>query len=90
MAFFRSQETACRAHAEKTGNPVVAADRFAGARQVGDLGGGAYLVEDGQGTRLVVKPGDGIVLPESGNPNDEMPSDYSFGCPEDVFVGTVS
>jgi hypothetical protein len=90
VAFFRSQEAVCRAYAEKVGNSVVAADRFTGARQISDLGGGAYLVEDGQGTRLVVKPGEGVVLPESGNPTDEMPSDYSFGCPEDVFVGSAS
>jgi len=35
------------------------------------------------------RPAEGIVLPESGRATDEMPSDYSFGCPPEVFRGTV-
>lgn len=89
VAFFRDQEAACRAHADRVGNPVVEPDRFATAMLVRDLGGGAHLVEDGQGTRLVVRPGDGIVLPESGEDTDLMPPPYGFGCPEDVFRGTA-
>lgn len=89
VSFLRGQEAACRAHATAVGNPVVEPDRFAGARQVGDRGNGAYLVEDGRGTRLVVVPADGIVLPESGRRDDVMPPPYGFGCPENVFVGAA-
>lgn len=87
VEFFASQEAPCRTYAEGVGNPVVDAARFTGARQVDDLGGGDYLVEDGQGTRLRVRPDGGVVLPESGNETDLMPAPYGFGCRPAVFRG---
>lgn len=87
VAFFRAQEAGCRTHAEATGNPQVEPDRFAGARRVRDLSGGATLVEDGRGTRLVVEAAKGIVLPASGQSVDLMPAPYGFGCPATIFVG---
>jgi hypothetical protein len=87
VAFFRSLQAGCAQHAAATGNPVVEPDRFAGATQVRDLGGGSYLVRDGQGTELVVQPAKGVVLPASGRAGDLMPSPYGFGCSEKVFLG---
>ena len=87
VAFFRAQQAACARHAASTGNPGVDPGRFADATSVRDLGDGAYLVRDGQGTQLVVEPGKGIVLPQSGRAGDVMPQPYGFGCPETVFVG---
>lgn len=89
VAFLRSQQAACAAHAATTGNPAVEPDRFSGATVVRGLGDGAYLVRDGRGTELVVEPAKGVVLPPSGRTTDLMPSPYGFGCPETVFVGAA-
>jgi hypothetical protein len=89
VAFFQAQEGPCARHAVATGNPSVEPDRFSGATQVSDLGGGAYLVRDGRGTELRVEPGQGVVLPPSGRTTDLMPPPYGFGCPETVFVGAA-
>jgi hypothetical protein len=89
VAFFRAQESPCREHAEEVGDPPAEPERFAGAKQVSDLGDGAALVEDGRGTRLVVRPAEGVVLPASGRATDPMPPPYGSGCPEDVFAGAA-
>ena len=65
----------------------VESDRFRGATVVRELGNGATQIRDGRGTRLVVVPRRGIVLPASGRPGDAMPPPYEFGCSEKVFVG---
>lgn len=41
VTFFRAQEAVCARHAAATGNPAVDPARFAGAKQVRDLGDGA-------------------------------------------------
>ena len=87
VTFFRSLAPACRAHARKTGNPQVEAARFIRASLVDALGGGAFLIRDGFGVRLVVRPAGQVVLPESGKDSDDMPAPYSFGCPPEVFKG---
>ena len=89
VAFFQAQEAPCRQHAAATGNPPVEPDRFSGATEVRDLGNGAYLIRDGQGTELRVEPGKGVVLPPSGRATDSMPPPYGFGCSEKVFVGAA-
>lgn len=88
VSFFRSQAPACRAHAKKAGKPQVEAARFIRASLVDSLGKGAYLIRDGFGVRLVVRPADRVVLPESGKDTDEMPAPYSEGCPPEVFKGS--
>jgi hypothetical protein len=88
VTFFRSQAPGCRAYAKKTGKPQVEAARFIRASLVDALGGGAYLIRDGFGVRLVVRPADRVVLPESGKDTDEMPAPYNGGCPPEVFKGS--
>ncbi|GAA1229014.1 hypothetical protein [Pseudonocardia alaniniphila] len=90
VAFFKAQEPACRAEAERVGNPVVDPARFAGAKLVQQNADGTALIEDGEGTQLIVDVSGGKVLPSSGNPEDFMPDPYGFGCPPEVFVGTVA
>jgi hypothetical protein len=87
VTFFRSQAPACRAYAKQHGTPQVEAARFTGAGLVDALGDGAFLIRDGFGTRLVVKPTDRVVLPASGRDTDEMPAPYQLGCPPDTFKG---
>lgn len=89
VAFFRGMEPVCRAHAERVGNSPIDPAWFAGTVLVADLGNGGYLVQDGAGNRLVVRPAAGTVLPESGSEADVLPAAYSFGCPEDVFLGSL-
>ncbi|WP_433294063.1 hypothetical protein ACQPZQ_09245 [Pseudonocardia sp. CA-142604] len=90
VAFFKAQEPACRAEAERVGNPVVDPARFAGAKLVQQNTDGTALIEDGEGTQLIVDVSGKKVLPPSGNPEDLMPDPYGFGCPPEVFVGTVA
>ncbi len=89
LAFFRAQEAPCAQFAQQVGNPVVEPERFSGATVVRDLGRGATQIVDGRGTRLVVVPQRGIVLPESGRTDAVMPPPYEFGCSEKVFVGAA-
>ncbi|MDT7554890.1 MAG: hypothetical protein QOI16_3430, partial [Pseudonocardiales bacterium] len=89
LVFFRAQEAPCAQYAQQVGNPVVESARFSGAKVVRDLGRGATQIVDGSGTRLVVVPQRGIVLPESGRTDAVMPQPYEFGCSEKVFVGAA-
>lgn len=89
VTFFRAQAPGCRAHAKQYGNPQVESARFIRATLVDALGGGAYLIRDGLGTRLVVRPTDRVVLPESGKETDLMPAPYGTGCPPEVFKGSA-
>jgi hypothetical protein len=89
VTFFRAQQAGCRIHARQSGSPQVESARFLNAHLVRPLGGGAYLISDGLGTRLFVRPAAGLVLPGSGNDADEMPAPYAAGCPPEVFVGSA-
>ena len=90
LAFFRAQEETCKQHAAQLGITAVDAERFRDAKVVRNLGDGATEIEDGRGTRLVVVPGRGVVLPASGRPTDVMPPPYGFTCSEKVFVGAAA
>jgi hypothetical protein len=90
VAFFKAQEPVCQAHAERFGNPVVAPTRFAGAKLVQRNTDGTALIEDGEGTQLIVDASGKKVLPPSGDPVDFMPDPYGFGCPPEVFVGSAA
>lgn len=87
LAFFRAQEGPCREFARRVGNTAVEPDRFEGATVLRELANGATQIRDGRGTRLVVVPRRGIVLPASGRTDDVMPLPYEFGCSEKIFVG---
>jgi hypothetical protein len=83
LAFFRSTEATCAAHAEETGNTPVDPALFADAT-VED-----GVVIDGAGTSLLVDPAAGTITGLDG-PDGEAPLPYSFSCPPDVYLGTVS
>lgn len=88
LEFFRGTRTACADHTESTGNPVVADEWFDDARVVENLGDGAWLIIDGAGNRLVVEPDEGVVYSEDGR-DAVLPMEYSFGCPETVYLGSL-
>lgn len=89
LAFFRSLEATCAAHAEATGDPQVDPQRFADATTDGSTtADGHVVVEDGAGDRLAVDLDSRVVHPEAGV-DEVLVRDYAFGCPEDVFLGTL-
>jgi ABC-type transport system substrate-binding protein len=90
VAFFKAQEPICQVHAERVGNPMVDPTRFAGAKVVQRNTDGTALIEDGEGTQLIVDVSGEKVLPPSGDPVDFMPDPYGFGCPPEVFVGSAA
>jgi hypothetical protein len=87
LDFFRSTEAECRAHTDRVGNMPPEPQRFAGATVVGSAGDGAWLVEDGLGDELIVDLVDRVVYSTDG-PEMPLPTIYSFGCPEDRYLGT--
>jgi hypothetical protein len=87
LAFFRAQEESCKQFAAQQGIDAVDGQRCRDAKVGRTLGDGTTEIADGQGTRLVVDPGRGIVLPASGKQSDVMPPPYAFTCSEKVFVG---
>lgn len=89
ITFFKSQEPVCRAFAKKHGNPAVPSSRFRNAHLVHKTGPDRFLIADGAGTKLVVRPKKAVVLPGSGSSHDLMPHPYNFGCPAEVFRGTL-
>lgn len=89
LAFFRSTEAACRAHASRTGNPPVPHSFFAGATAEGPAPGGGWIIRDGAGNRLVVDIADHVVYSTDGR-DAVLPDKYSFGCPETLYLGSAA
>lgn len=87
LAFFRSTETACAEHAGQSGNSPVDAVRFTDASVLGQTADGAWIIEDGKGDRLLVDLDAQVIYGEDG-PEGVLPMVYSFGCPEDLYLGT--
>jgi hypothetical protein len=90
VAFFQSTEEQCAAHAEETGNPTVDPSWFADATfdlpMSQELG--ALVVIDGGGNQLIVNLDDEVVTGTDGRAGP-LPQSYSFGCPEDLYLGTI-
>lgn len=89
VAFFRSTEADCAAFAIAVGNPTLPAYYFADAYAVQDLGNGSWVVADGGGAELVVDLSAGVVHGLDG-PTGPLPTEYSFGCPEDLYLGSLA
>ena len=88
VAFFRSTEADCAAFAVAVGNDVLPAYYFDEAVAVQDLGNGSWVVADGSGVELVVDLSAGVVHGLDG-PTGVLPIEYSFGCPEDLYLGSL-
>ncbi len=88
VALFQAYEDDCELHAESTGNtvidPALFADATAEVREDDEI-----VVIDGAGTELLVHFDDETFSGVDG-PTGEIPVPYSFSCPPDLFVGTVS
>jgi len=90
LKLFEATEPVCADHAETVGNPPIAAENFAGAEVVEVRPGEPDLVviRDGLGVELFVVV-DRDEIWGGPDPDAVMPHPYSFGCPPDVYVGTL-
>lgn len=86
--FFRSTEADCAAFATSVGNDVLPGFLFTDASVGRDLGDGSWVVVDGAGAELVVDLSAGVVHGVDG-PTGVLPIDYSFGCPETLYLGSA-
>lgn len=89
LAFFRSTEADCRAHASRTGNSPVLTSFFEGAAAEGPAPGGGWIIRDGAGNRLVVDVAGRVVYSTDGR-DGVLPNEYSFGCPETLYLGSAA
>lgn len=87
LDFFRSTEAACVEHAARVGNAAPEPQRFSGARVVDLVAFRVWLVEDGMGEEIVVDLEGGVVYSVDG-PDAPLPIIYSFGCPENLYLGS--
>lgn len=86
LAFFRSTEATCADHADQTSNPRVDPARFADARAMSAQANGVWVIVDGLGDELTVDLNERVIYGSKG-PAGELPSAYTFGCPEDLYLG---
>lgn len=88
--FFRSTEAICRAFSERVGNPPPESSLFTDLTVVNLAGWPKVVIFDGVGTELIVDMGGPTAVVTSIEGADfPLPRVYSFGCPEDVFLGTL-
>lgn len=90
LEFFQSTEAACKAHAEETSNPVLDPSLFADASYDAPMSKelGAIVIIDGAGNQLIVNADRGVVTSTDGE-SGALPSEYSFACPPDIYLGTM-
>jgi len=89
LAFFRATESDCTAHANRVGNEPVPSSFFSGAVTEGPAPGGGRLIRDGAGNRLVVRVDEHVVYDAAGR-EAVLPHEYSFGCPETLYLGSAA
>lgn len=91
LAFFQSTEERCAAHAEETGNSAVDPSYFAEASYDQPMSEelGAIVIIDGAGNQLIVNVDDEQISGTDGAAGP-LPQEYTFGCPEDLYVGTIN
>ena len=91
LTFFQRTEGECIAHSDDVGNTPPEPERYAGATALGPApgSGDTWLIEDGMGDQLVVDL-DEMVVHSPDGPDQPLPPMYSFGCPPDLFPGTMT
>lgn len=89
--FFQFSQLACIDHADRTGNPAPEVERFNSAAITDVRNWPLAEATDGLGDKLLVDfRGPGVVIYSPEGPEGELPRAYSFGCPEDLYLGTLS
>lgn len=90
LDFFQFSQLACIDHADRTGNPAPEVERFNGATITDVRNWPLAEVTDGlDDTLLIDFSGPRVVIYSTEGPDDVLPRAYSFGCPEDLYLGTL-
>ena len=67
---------------------VVPSSFFANATVEGPAPGDGWIIRDGAGNRLVVNLDERVVYSPDGR-DAVLPAEYSFGCPETLYLGSL-
>lgn len=90
VAFFVASETLCMSHANLTGNPPPDHNRYEDVEVVEVLDADRVEIRDGLDYLLIVDfASDPVTIYSSGGPEDILPHDLSFGCPPELYPGTL-
>ena len=90
MNAFILSEATCAAYAASVGNPPPDPRRFQGAEFQQVYDDGTVLIVDGTGTPLLVDmAGPEPTFSSFEGPQGILPSDLSFGCPPELYLGTL-
>ncbi|MFP4634919.1 MAG: hypothetical protein ACLFRD_03580, partial [Nitriliruptoraceae bacterium] len=85
-----SSQQRCEEHAEQVGNQPPDPARFEDVTVDEVRAEQQVVIVDGTGTRLLVDLGAASpVIHDPAGPEEILPSDLSFGCPEDLYLGTL-
>lgn len=89
--FFHFSQLACIDHADRTGNSAPRVERYNDAAITDVRNWPLAEVTDGLGDKLLIDfSGPGVVIYSTDGPDDILPLEYSFGCPPDLYLGTLS
>lgn len=89
IAYFLASEQLCLDFTEG-GNPPPEPQRFVDPEFLGRIPTSKFLIRDGTGTELVVdfEYSPAVIYLAEG-PEAVLPFDLSFGCPHDLYLGTM-
>lgn len=90
VAFFVASETLCLTHSNLTGNPPPDHTRYENVEVVEILDDDRVEIRDGLGYHLIVDfASEPATIYASEGPEDILPHDLSFGCPPELYPGTL-
>lgn len=90
VAFFIASETLCLTHSNLTGNPPPDHIRYEDVEVVEVLNADRVEIRDGLDYRLIVDfASEPVTIYSSEGPEDILPHDLSFGCPPELYPGTL-
>ena len=90
VRYFLDSQDICDAHAEEFGNQPPDPDRFRNVALDEVLDGERVVIVDGTGTRLLVDlRATPPVIHDPAGPDEILPPDLSFGCPPELYLGSL-
>lgn len=90
VAFFVASETLCVMHSDLTGNSPPDSARYGNVAVVQVLDADRVEIRDGLDSQLIVDFGtEPATIYSSEGPDGILPLDLSFGCPPELYPGTL-